>query len=74
MAFTTTVVGSFSRPRELIDATEKHAKGELAKKDLDAILEKATESTIRGEEEASVEVITDGEQKTVCGAVRSQKS
>lgn len=35
MAFTTTVVGSFSRPRELIEATKKHANGELSQKELD---------------------------------------
>ena len=56
-------MGSFSRPRELIDATKKHAAGELAQADLDAQLEKATEATIRGEEEAGLDVITDGEQR-----------
>ena len=61
--FTTTVVGSFSRPRELIEATKKHATGELSKAELDAQLERATESTIRGEEEAGLDVITDGEQR-----------
>ncbi len=62
-AFTTTVVGSFSRSRELIEATAKHAKGDLAQKDFDAQLEKATVDTIRGEEEAGLDVITDGEQR-----------
>jgi len=61
--FTTTVVGSFSRPRELIEATKKHAKGELSEAGLDAQLELAIESTIRGEEEAGLDVITDGEQR-----------
>jgi 5-methyltetrahydropteroyltriglutamate--homocysteine methyltransferase len=63
MAFTTTVVGSFSRPRELIEATKKHAKGDLSQAELDVLIEKATESTIRGEEEAGLDVITDGEQR-----------
>jgi 5-methyltetrahydropteroyltriglutamate--homocysteine methyltransferase len=61
--FTTTVVGSFSRPRELIEATKKHASGELSKSELEVQLERATESTIRGEEEAGLDVITDGEQR-----------
>ena len=61
--FMTTVVGSFARPRELIEATKKHASGELSRTDLDALLESATESTIRGEEEAGLDVITDGEQR-----------
>jgi len=61
--FTTTVVGSFSRSRELIDATKKHASGEVSQADLDALLESATESTIRSEEEAGLDVITDGEQR-----------
>ncbi|HEV2139139.1 MAG TPA: cobalamin-independent methionine synthase II family protein [Nitrososphaerales archaeon] len=63
MTFTTSVVGSFPRSRELIDATRKHSKGELSRADLDAQLDKATESTIRGEEAAGVDVITDGEQR-----------
>jgi 5-methyltetrahydropteroyltriglutamate--homocysteine methyltransferase len=63
LAFTTSVVGSFSRPRSLIEATEKHGKGEIPQSELDAELEKATESTIRGQEEAGVDVITDGEQR-----------
>lgn len=62
-AFSTTVVGSFSRPRELIEATAKHAKGELSQREFDAQLEKATESTVRGEEQAGLDVITDGEQR-----------
>jgi 5-methyltetrahydropteroyltriglutamate--homocysteine methyltransferase len=61
--FATTVVGSFSRPRELIEATKKHANGELSKAELDAQLERATESTIRAEEDAGLDVITDGEQR-----------
>jgi 5-methyltetrahydropteroyltriglutamate--homocysteine methyltransferase len=61
--FTTTVVGSFARPRELIEATKKHASGELSKAELDVQLERATESTIRGEEEVGLDVITDGEQR-----------
>ena len=61
--FTTTVVGSFSRPRELIDAAKKHTAGELAQAEYEALLEKATKSTIDGEAEAGLDVVTDGEQR-----------
>ena len=61
--FTTTVVGSFSRPRELIDATKKHSAGELPQRDYDELLEKATKATIESEVEAGLDVITDGEQR-----------
>jgi 5-methyltetrahydropteroyltriglutamate--homocysteine methyltransferase len=61
--FTTTVVGSFPRPRELVEATNRHAKGEFPKAKLDALLEKATRETIHEEEAAGLDVITDGEQR-----------
>ncbi|MDE1853386.1 MAG: cobalamin-independent methionine synthase II family protein [Thaumarchaeota archaeon] len=63
MAFTTTVVGSFPRPRELIESTKKHTKGEVTQKELDGLVEKATRSIIAHEEEAGLDVITDGEQR-----------
>jgi 5-methyltetrahydropteroyltriglutamate--homocysteine methyltransferase len=63
MAFSTSVVGSFSRPRELIEATKKHAEGKVSQDELNILVEKATESTIKGEEEAGLDVITDGEQR-----------
>ena len=61
--FTTSVVGSFPRSRELIEATRNHAKGEISRAELDAQLDKATESTIREQEQAGIDVITDGEQR-----------
>lgn len=62
-AFTTTAVGSFSRPREVIEATKKHSEGKILRSELEPLLEKATEDTIRREEEAGLDVITDGEQR-----------
>jgi 5-methyltetrahydropteroyltriglutamate--homocysteine methyltransferase len=62
-AFTTTVVGSFSRPRELIDATKRHAEGEVSDSELKGLAESATKATIKGEEDAGLDVITDGEQR-----------
>ena len=63
MEFSTTVVGSFPRTRELIDAAKKHSAGQLSKEDLDILEEKATADTIREEEAAGLDVITDGEQR-----------
>jgi 5-methyltetrahydropteroyltriglutamate--homocysteine methyltransferase len=63
MAFQTTVVGSFPRTRELIDAAKKHTAGELSMDQLVVLEDKATEVTIREEEAAGLDVITDGEQR-----------
>jgi 5-methyltetrahydropteroyltriglutamate--homocysteine methyltransferase len=63
LAFTTTVVGSFPRPRELVEATKGHAKGEVSQAELEPLLDKATAETVRAEEEAGLDVITDGEQR-----------
>lgn len=63
MAFSTTVVGSFPRSRELIDATKKRSAGEIEQKDLEALLQQGTGSIISQEEEAGLDVITDGEQR-----------
>ena len=61
--FTTTVVGSFPRPRGLIEATKMRSAGEASQRDYDALLEEATKSTIEGEIQAGLDVITDGEQR-----------
>jgi 5-methyltetrahydropteroyltriglutamate--homocysteine methyltransferase len=63
VAFTTAVVGSFPRPRELIEATKKHSRGEVQQEELDRLLDEATRSIIKQEEEAGLDVITDGEQR-----------
>jgi 5-methyltetrahydropteroyltriglutamate--homocysteine methyltransferase len=56
-------VGSFSRPRELIDATKKHSAGEFPQREYEELVEKATKDTIEGEVDAGLDVITDGEQR-----------
>ena len=63
MAFTTTVVGSFPRSRDLIEATKKHGKGELSDAEYGRLLDEATKSIVAGEEQAGIDVITDGEQR-----------
>jgi 5-methyltetrahydropteroyltriglutamate--homocysteine methyltransferase len=61
--FTTAVVGSFPRPHELVEASQKYTRGELPKAKLDTLMEEATRETIRKEIEAGLDVITDGEQR-----------
>jgi 5-methyltetrahydropteroyltriglutamate--homocysteine methyltransferase len=63
LAFSTTVVGSFPRPAELIEATEQYNKGGIRKAQLESLLSDATKSTIEQEEGAGLDVITDGEQR-----------
>jgi 5-methyltetrahydropteroyltriglutamate--homocysteine methyltransferase len=63
VAFTTTVVGSFPRPRELIDATKKRSTGEIKQDRLEEIVRASTKSIIAQEEAAGLDVITDGEQR-----------
>jgi 5-methyltetrahydropteroyltriglutamate--homocysteine methyltransferase len=63
LAFKSTVVGSFPRTRELIEASKKHTSGVLSKEDFDSLLEKATEATVREEDAIGLDVITDGEQR-----------
>jgi 5-methyltetrahydropteroyltriglutamate--homocysteine methyltransferase len=63
LPFNTTVVGSFPRPAELIEATEKYNKGGIGKDQLETLLTDATRSTIEQEEGAGLDVITDGEQR-----------
>ena len=61
--FQTTVVGSFPRPRTLIEATAKRAEGKLGQEELDRELDAATRDVISREEDAGLDVITDGEQR-----------
>jgi 5-methyltetrahydropteroyltriglutamate--homocysteine methyltransferase len=61
--FVTSVVGSFPRPRWLIEAFDKFNKGELSKEELDEYLDDAVKLTVKEEELAGLDVITDGEQR-----------
>jgi 5-methyltetrahydropteroyltriglutamate--homocysteine methyltransferase len=61
--FVTSVVGSFPRPRWLIEAFDKFNRGELSKEELDEYLDDAVKLTVKEEELAGLDVITDGEQR-----------
>ncbi len=62
MTFTTTVVGSFARPRWLVEAFDRFQRGEVTKEEIDDYIGDAVKLTIMEEESAGLDVLTDGEQ------------
>lgn len=62
-AFITSVVGSWPRPNWLIEAFEKFEKGQLDQQTFAQYLDDAVKLAIRDQEEAGLDVITDGEQR-----------
>ncbi|MGH6968605.1 MAG: 5-methyltetrahydropteroyltriglutamate--homocysteine S-methyltransferase [Stellaceae bacterium] len=54
-------VGSLLRPAALKQARERRAKGEIGAEDLKAVEDREVERTIRKQEEAGLQSITDGE-------------
>jgi 5-methyltetrahydropteroyltriglutamate--homocysteine methyltransferase len=59
----TDVVGSLLRPPELLDAQEKLARGEIEPPEFKRIEDRAVDDAIRLQEEAGLEVVTDGEMR-----------
>lgn len=59
----TDVVGSLLRPAELREAQERHAAGELADAELERAEDRAVDAALRLQEEAGLEVVTDGEMR-----------
>jgi 5-methyltetrahydropteroyltriglutamate--homocysteine methyltransferase len=57
------VVGSLLRPPELLDARERLVRGELAPAEFKRIEDAAVDAALRLQEEAGLEVITDGEMR-----------
>jgi 5-methyltetrahydropteroyltriglutamate--homocysteine methyltransferase len=55
------VVGSLLRPPELLDARERLGRGELAPAEFKRIEDAAVDAALRLQEEAGLEVVTDGE-------------
>lgn len=62
-AFITSVVGSWPRPQWLIEAFERFEKGQLDQQTFSQYLDDAVKLAIRDQEEAGLDVITDGEQR-----------
>jgi 5-methyltetrahydropteroyltriglutamate--homocysteine methyltransferase len=59
----TDVVGSLLRPPELLAAQEKLARGEIEPPEFKRIEDRAVDDAIRLQEEAGLEVVTDGEMR-----------
>jgi 5-methyltetrahydropteroyltriglutamate--homocysteine methyltransferase len=59
----TDVVGSLLRPPELLEAQARHAAGELADADLARAEDRAVDEALLLQEEAGLEVVTDGEMR-----------
>jgi 5-methyltetrahydropteroyltriglutamate--homocysteine methyltransferase len=61
--FPVTVVGSWPRPRWLLDALRKRQSGELTYQEFNAEADKAVLECLRYQEEAGVDIVSDGEQR-----------
>jgi len=54
-------VGSFLRPKALLDAREQHAKGEIGAEQLRAVEDKAITEIVKFQQDVGLQSITDGE-------------
>src|SRR5215468_11185163 len=59
----TDVVGSLLRPADLLDARERRDSGELAPADFKRVEDAAVDAALRLQEDAGLEVVTDGEMR-----------
>ncbi len=59
----TDVVGSLLRPPELLEARERLDSGELSEAEFQAVENRAVDDAIRLQEEAGLDVVTDGEMR-----------
>jgi 5-methyltetrahydropteroyltriglutamate--homocysteine methyltransferase len=57
------VVGSLLRPQELREARDAHVRGELSHAELKAVEDRAVDHAIALQEEAGLDVVTDGEMR-----------
>ena len=61
--FPVTVVGSWSRPPWLIQSLRRWQAGEITKEEFDRIADEAVLLSIKYQEDAGVDIVTDGEQR-----------
>ena len=61
--YPTTVVGSWPRPAYLLDALRKHNQGQMGWKDFNAIADRAVLEAVDYQEEAGLDIVSDGEQR-----------
>jgi len=60
---TTSVVGSYAHPAWLVAAMAAAGRGELGPADIDETLDDAVDTAIRDQEEAGIDVVSDGEMR-----------
>ena len=56
-------IGSWPRPRWMVQAIHDHDEGRLGEEDFDATAEDAVRLAVAAQEAAGVDVVTDGEQR-----------
>lgn len=61
--FPVTVVGSWPRPPWLITALRRRQAGEITSEEFDAVADRAVLEALRLQEDAGVDILTDGEQR-----------
>lgn len=61
--FPVTVVGSWPRPPELIQALRKKQSGDLSAVEFNVVADKAVREAVKYQEEAGVDIVSDGEQR-----------
>lgn len=61
--FPVTVVGSLPRSKAVLKALGKRQKGLIGDKEFDSLVHEATLDALRLQEEAGVDIVTDGEQR-----------
>ncbi len=61
--FPVTVVGSWPRPAWLLEALHKRQAGQLSFKEFNEVADKAVLEALRYQEEAGVDIVSDGEQR-----------
>src|SRR5688572_8974795 len=63
MLFPVTTVGSWGRPPELIRALRQRQAGEIDQATFDEVADQAVLEALRYQEDAGVDIVTDGEQR-----------
>ena len=61
--FPVTVVGSWPRSKALIQALRKKQSGDLSSADFDSVADQEVIAALRAQEDAGVDILTDGEQR-----------
>lgn len=61
--FPVTTVGTWPRPRSLLRAQKQKRKGEIGQEEFDSLADEAVRDVLALQEEAGVDLVTDGEQR-----------